>query len=145
MLKSVTELNGAIVLPNHTEIKVDEVNKPSDVIALSAATVAQNCLGTGVVELDKPNNEIIKEVHVDKNAGNDEDSVRRELYTFYEAIQSDMPSMENSDSLKPVFSPSSSRETNTVYPLTRSSVNGAKFSTLDVLHTSGCGMIYFEI
>lgn len=140
MLKSITELNNAIVLPNHTDIKVDEVDEPSHVIESSAATVAQNCITTGVVELDEPNTEIIKEVHVDKYFGNDEDSVRRELFTFYETNKSDMPSVENSDSLKPVLSPSSSRETNTVNPLTRSSVNGAKFSTLDVLHTSGCSV-----
>lgn len=137
MLKSVTELNGAVVLPNHTEIKVDEVDNPSHEIELSAATVALNWIGTGVVELDEPNNEIIEEVHVDKYAGNDKDSVRRELYTFYEANQSGVPTVENSDTVKPVHSHASSSKTNTVYPITRTSINGAKFSTLDVLHTSG--------
>lgn len=137
MLKSVTELNGAVVLPNHTEIKVEEVDIPSHEIESSAATVASNWIGTGVVELDEPNNEIIEEVHVDKYSGNDEDSVRRELYTFYEANQSDVPTLENSDTVKPVSHPSSSKP-HTVYPPTRNSINGAKNSTLDVLHTSGC-------
>ncbi|KAK1352318.1 pentatricopeptide repeat-containing protein MRL1, chloroplastic, partial [Heracleum sosnowskyi] len=137
MLKSVTELNGAVVLSNHTEIKAEEVDKPSHEFESSAATVALNWIGTGVVELDEPNNEIIEEVHVDKYAGNDEDSVRRELYTFYEANQSDVPTMEHSDTVKPVHSHASSSKTNTIYPLTRTSINGAKLSTQDVFHTSG--------
>ncbi|KAL8096830.1 hypothetical protein AgCh_030066 [Apium graveolens] len=135
ILKSVTELNGAVVLPNHTEIKVEEVDMPSHEIESSATTVALNWIGTGVVELDEPNDEIIEEMHVDKYAGNDDDSVRRELYTLYLANQSDVPTVENSGTVKPVSHASSSK-TKTVYPPTRDSINGAKISTPDVLHTS---------
>ncbi|XP_017258104.2 pentatricopeptide repeat-containing protein MRL1, chloroplastic isoform X1 [Daucus carota subsp. sativus] len=134
--ETVSQLDAALVLPNHTEIKVDQVDKLRHEIESSAATVSLNCVVSGVVELDKPNDETIDEARVDKYAGNG-DSVRRELHTFYEANQSHVPPGENSDSVKPVHSHASSSETYSIYPLNRSYINGAKFSTLDILPTSG--------
>lgn len=106
---------------------------------INAATVPRNNSETGVDVLDKPILETVEEVEIGSSDGIGGDSGRKELYTFYEANQSAMRSLENLNGLKPVSSRASFSETR-FSSLTRSSKIGAKFSTQDVLHTAGYSM-----
>ncbi|KAK3028636.1 hypothetical protein RJ639_037816 [Escallonia herrerae] len=78
------------------------------------------------------------ESEIDSDNGISEEFVRKELYTFYEANQSAIGFMKNSNSMKSLTSHASLKKHNPFSSLPRSStVEGAIYPTVDFLYSAG--------
>uniref|UniRef100_A0A5B7AR55 PROP1-like PPR domain-containing protein n=1 Tax=Davidia involucrata TaxID=16924 RepID=A0A5B7AR55_DAVIN len=99
----------------------------------TVAPVPADNIGAVVDEHEKSNPELGEESETISYSSMFRESIREELYTFYEANQS----VENLSGLNTLSSHASVRDSNSFYSLTRSSTTkGAKLLAQDFLHTA---------
>lgn len=100
------------------------------------AWVPSNNAQAGVQELEKPNHEVVEETEISSYNGIRGESVRKELYTFYEEKQSAMKPVGTINGLKSISSNGSLQHNNS-FSSSKSSTIGAKLFAPNFLHTAG--------
>ncbi|KAM7482698.1 hypothetical protein LguiB_007281 [Lonicera macranthoides] len=97
--------------------------------------VPSNNAQAGVQELEKPNHEVVEETEISSYDGIRGESVRKELYTFYEEKQSAMRSVGTINGLRSISSNGFLQHNNS-FSSSKSSAVGTKLFAPDFLHTA---------